>query len=369
MKIFFLIHSLGAGGAERVTTNLANHWAELGHDITIVTFTSSEDDFYNTSNRVKRVSIDGAKKNNNLINSFSHNINNILKIRRLLKKNRPEIAISMMTTSNVYLAITSIGLKNLRTIGSERNHPPKRNTKEIWSFLRKYSYGRLDVVVALTSQTKEWIESNTKSRNVQVIPNSITYPLLSFEPIVVPPRRKKRYILLAVGRLVEEKDYKTLINVFSSLSEKIEDWDLHILGDGPLMKELSNYVVDIKQSSRVFFHGSVGNVADWYETADLYILTSKTEGFPNSLAEAISYGVPAISFDCETGPRDIIDNNINGILIEDGNIEQLTLKLERLMSDEKLRNKLSKNALSIRERLALSFISDSWLTLFERSSL
>lgn len=360
MKIIFFINSLSSGGAERVTSNLANYWAAIGYQVKIVTLLQAGSDFYALSDGVERLSLPTPDSKVLRESKFLSNIWRIRKIRAVLKAEKPDVAISMMTKSNVYLALSSVGISGVTTIGSERNYPPKRSTNRIWMFLRKYAYNRLSCVVAPTEKTKQWLEKNTKVKRVEVIPNSVSHPIERSNPIVSTPIRGQRNVLLAVGRLVIEKDYETLINVFAGLSRKHTSWDLHILGDGPMRNNLRALVESFCLERRVFFHGVVGNVGDWYCASDLYVLTSKTEGFPNTLVEAMSYGLPAVSYDCETGPSDIIDNGVNGILVDDRDIEKLSVALDNLMSDEAMRSLLGEKAKFVGSRFSPNVILKKW---------
>ena len=127
--------------------------------------------------------------------------------------------------------------------------------------------------------------------------------------------RPGRKVLLAVGRLEVEKGFDWLIDAFSALATKYPEWDLVILGEGSLRATLEKQVQTSGLARRVFLPGRVGNVGDWYERANLYVMSSRFEGFGNTLGEAMAYGLPAVSFDCETGPRNIIRHETDGLLV------------------------------------------------------
>lgn len=363
-RILILISSLKSGGAERVTVNLANDWFSKGHTITIVTLDTIDKDFYFLNDGVRRVTIDEIKNSKNIYDKIKNNLTRLYKIRLIIKMEKPDVALAIMQTANVQLALASIGLKGFIKAGSERNHPPQRKNNFFWGKLRSTLYGRLDAIVALTSETKAWLLENTSSKRVEIIQNPVKYPLDIKQPIVKPIIKNSEKIILAVGRLVEEKGYFDLIDAFSLAVKEHKGWKLYILGSGPLRNDLEQYIINKKQYGKVILQRTVGNVSDWYNSADIYVLASKTEGFPNTLIEAMSYSLPVISFDCDTGPRDIIKHGENGELVKQGDVEQLAVTIEKYMEDKSLRSKYASKAIDVRDDFSLEKVSNEWLELF-----
>jgi len=117
-------------------------------------------------------------------------------------------------------------------------------------------------------------------------------------------------------------------------------------------------------AGRVFLPGWIGNLGEWYERADLYVMSSRFEGFGNTLAEALSYGLAAVSFDCDTGPRDIIRHEVDGLLVPPENVARLSNALDRLMGDPVLRQSFGKRAIEVRERFSMERIAGMWEQLF-----
>ena len=362
MKLLILIHSMSSGGAERVTANLANHWAEQGWDISIVTLTTDSEDFYALLPAINRISLNLAIDSKNVVSSIINNIKRILAVRKILKSIKPKIALGMMTSANVYLALAGYGLHDIRIIGSEHTHPPQMPLGRMWEFLRKHTYKYLDHLAVLTSETQDWIRKSTNAKQVTVIPNAIPYPLTTQEPIFNPSNYldNNNFYLIAVGRFGEEKRFDLLIKAFSSISRQYHNLNLIILGEGQLRQSLQAQIKDLQLESRVLMPGRVGNVGDWYAAADIYIMTSRFEGFPNTLVEAMAYGLPAISFDCDTGPRDIIRHGVDGLLVPPNNIPELVLAIEKLIDDESLRKEMAEKAIEVRERFSMEKITQQW---------
>ena len=367
MNIFIFIHSLSSGGAERVTANLANHWANKGEQVTVVTLANKSLDFYQLAPAVKRISLDLAADSGNLLFAIVNNLRRVLVLRRLLRRVQPDIALGMMTTANLLLAMASFGIDNLATIGSERSHPPQYQLGRIWEGLRRMCYGQLTAVAVLTNESRAWLLQHTRATKVVVIPNAAHWPL-AVQPPILPVKNYcnlGRNILLAVGRLSEEKNIELLLNIFKRLVLDYPAWDLVILGEGPQRSLLEQNIEKLGLQQRVRMPGRVGNVADWYAAANLYVMCSRFEGFPNSLAEAMAHGLPAVSFDCDTGPRDIIRDEVDGVLVANGDVIALEKALSRLMADEALRLQFGVKATEARERFSMVKIIAMWEQFFE----
>lgn len=367
MKLLIFIHSLSSGGAERVTVNLANHWAGKGWEIVVVTMAPHSLDFYELHPAVKRIALGLAGESGNLLVGSLQNLRRVLALRRVLRQIQPDIALGMMTGANVLLALAAWGLPTVRTIGSERIHPPSLHLGAIWDGLRRRSYGRLAAVTVLTSESADWLKAHTGTRRTQVIPNAAPWPLPVQEPKVLPESvcPSGRQLLLTVGRLEPQKGFDWLVEAFSNLTQKHPGWDLVILGEGSQRPLLQAQVQAAELEKHVFLPGRAGNVGEWYERADLYVMSSRFEGFPNTLVEAMAYGLPAVSFDCDTGPRDIIRHEVDGLLVPPGDVAGLAAALDWLMDDAALRKQFAERAVEVRERFSMKRIAGMWEELFE----
>jgi glycosyltransferase involved in cell wall biosynthesis len=361
LKLLFLIHSLSSGGAERVLSILANYWAEQGWEVTIATMTSSQSDFYAIDDRIIRHELNLATDSSNPVAAMINNVKRVMAVRKLLRSTRPDVAISMMTTANILLALASIGNRQLVTIGSERTHPPNAVRERFWEIARKYTYQWLSVVVVLSDESAKWLLEHTNARHVTTIPNPAVWPLPTHPPIIEPPiKADGQYFLLTVGRLSPEKGYDLLIQAFAQMAPQVRHWTLIIVGDGPQRDELENQIAAVGLNDRIVLAGRCGNLGSWYQSADLYALTSRFEGFPNTVVEAMAHGLPVVSFDCTTGPRDIIRNNIDGVLVTPEDVAQLTTTLRDLMQNHVKREQLAKRAIEVKDRFTLMRVVQQW---------
>lgn len=368
MRLLIYIHSLENGGAERVVSNLANYWVTIGWEVTVVTVAAEETDFYVLDPAVKRYSLKLAGNNKNVLAGFVRTFKRVQALRRVLRAVQPEVALSAMHTANVILALAARGLPDIRTIGSEHNFPPKAPMGIIWETMRRHAYGRLAAVVALTRECAAWLAVHSHAPRIPVIPNPVGWPLVNHEPCISPAAcySSERRILLGVGRLSVEKNFAALIAIFARLAARHPDWDLVILGEGPLREALQLQIEAAGLADRVFLPGSVGNVGDWYARASLYAMSSHFEGFPNTLVEAMAYGLPAVSFDCDTGPRDIIRHAVDGFLVKPDDESEMESALEQLILDDELRADFGSRAMEARERFSLKKISSMWEEVFAR---
>lgn len=367
MKLLILIHSLGSGGAERVTANLASHFAERGWEITVVTMAPESQDFYTLHPAVRRIALDMANMSGNPLIGLWRNLRRLAHLRSILRRADPDIALGMMTTANILLAYATWGLPRPCRIGSERVHPPQFPLGGRWEALRRHAYGKLAAMTAMTRESARWLETHTSARSVSVIPNAVLWPLPVLEPRLSPDAQcpPGRRVLLAVGRLERQKGFDFLIEAFSMLAPTHTDWDLVILGEGMQRAALHAQKKLAGLEGRVYLPGKVGNVGEWYERADIYVMSSRFEGFPNTLVEAQAHGLPAVSFDCDSGPRDILRDQVDGLLVPPGDISALAAALNRLMGDAELIKRFAARAIEVRERYSMERITGLWQALFE----
>ena len=329
MKIVLFIHSLRAGGAERVTTHMANYWAEEGHDVTILTMAPAIDNQYSLSAKINQFSLNTEHSSSGLYDAILNNISRVKTLRNAIKKMNVDVVISMMTEANIIAALACINLP-IKSIGSERIHPEEIQIGLFWNTLRRFCYYGLDVLVTQTKSTELWIKSHTFTRKTVTIPNPVVLPLPIREPIVIPKINEGNFLILGAGRLTAQKQFTHLIKAFATISDDHPNWSVAIIGEGEDHQKLSKLIKRLKLDQRITLVGRVGNVHDWYKIADIFALTSLTEGFPNVLIEAMLHNTAVVSYDCPTGPSDIIKQEENGFLVERNNIQLLASALDHL---------------------------------------
>lgn len=353
------------GGAERVAALLANGWASKGNNVVLMpTFSERGNCVYPLDPMVKLAFL------SDLCPPQANRMRRLIRLRSFVQTFAPDVIVSFLPHVNIAAIIASAGL-SIPVIACERTYPPALQPPipPAYRLLRALTYPFASVLVAQTNATAGWLRSRSGRAPVVTIPNPVVLPLPSKPPIldpgkVVGPDRK---IILWAGRLDTWKRGILLIEAFGRLASELCDWDIYMLGSGPIEKELQKRVHDLELGDRVFLPGFVGNLGDWYKRADLYVMTSSYEGFPNTLLEALAHGVPSIAFDVLTGPRDLCgDSNRLMLLPDNDHVAHLEEALKSLTSDSRLRSAMSAVAAEIKVNYSEEAILAKWDELFLR---
>lgn len=367
MRILIFLPSLQAGGAERVTVTLANYWQKNGKNVAVVTL-ADDNDAYALDPGVVRYKLGLLRESSTLIQALHNNLQRIAQIRHIIQRERPDIAIGMMSSAAVLLIISAWGIKRVKIIVEEHIYPPLEPLRLVWRLMRYLTYPLADAVVVLTNDSMKWLRSSIPNARGYIIPNPIVLPMPSLPPQVEPcdwiPNDRK--LLLAVGRLTYQKGFDILIRAFAAVAHRCPDWDLIILGEGPDRSSLQSLVEASQLTKRVKMPGRVGNLSEWYERADLFVLSSRYEGFGLVIVEAAAHGCPIVATSCLSGPSDIITHGYDGWLVQPNDDCALASALEMLMHNQDLRQYLAANALQIASRYTVSQISLHWERLFSK---
>lgn len=360
-----VIHSLSGGGAERVTVDLSEYWMRQGYRVTVVTQAGAQGDVYPLPTGVQRLVMGTAGNSRGRISGVLANVRRLFKLRRIFRRHRPDIVLGMMTTSSVLSVLAARGM-HCRVIATEHTHPPSQELSGFWLRLRRWAYPRAFKVVALTTGTAQWIGQHIPGSRVTVIPNAVRWPLQVSEPVIEPPERHGRKRLLAVGRLHPHKGFDLLIQAFAGLAAYFPDWDLVILGEGPDRDVLQVQIDQAGLSQRIVMPGRVGNVSQWYDASDLYVLSSRVEGLSNTLLESMASGLAAVAYDCETGPREIVRNGIDGWLVSPSeDVDALAAHLSDLMAHPEKCQAFARRAVDVKDRFSVARVMALWRKLFE----
>ena len=363
-----------AGGMERVLTMKANYFADhFGYDITII-LTDGEDKpiFYPLSDKVKVINLNIGFEELWTC-SFIKKIVIYLKkqylYKKMLKKElmriRPDITVSMLRREINFINEIKDGSKkigeihinraNFRNFESKDDNLIKKLFAKVWMNDLTNKLKKLDRFVVLTEKDKEaWVELD----NVCVIPNP-----LSFIPQNISKLTEKRVI--AVGRYCHEKGYDLLLKAWRIVQNSIADWRLEVFGEGD-RSQYDEMISSLNMDRyRCILHGRSSNIQDEFEKSSLAVCSSKFEGFGLVITEAMSCGLPVVSFDCPWGPRAIIKDGEDGLLVENGNVEKLADAIIWMIQHPEMRSKMASKAVENVQRFSIEKIAEKWKSLFD----
>ncbi|KAA3623885.1 MAG: glycosyltransferase family 4 protein [Proteobacteria bacterium] len=361
MRAVVLIDSLAGGGAQRVTAALCRDLVSDRYAVTLATLNADDVDFFDPGAGVERARL-GAAPARSFAGKSLVNIQRLRRLRALLKAKDPAIVIAMMTPCAVLSLVANLGLR-ARTLVCERNFPGRKRIGAAWSLLRKIFYRLADGHVAQTREGADWIIRHTRARNVHIVPNPVLWPLPVRDPVRDPSNwvGRHRFFVLAVGTKWHQKGFDLLIKAFASIAVRFPEWDLVVLGvehDGA--GALRRFADAEGLGSRLILPGLAGNVGEWYQGAGVFVLSSRYEGFPNVLLEAMATGCACVAVDCDTGPRDIIEDGVSGRLVAAGDTAALAGAIAELIEDAGKRARFGRAALSVRERFDETRIMAKW---------
>jgi len=375
LKIVYCIPALYfAGGMERVLSMKANYFADhFDYDITII-LTDGKDNpfFYPLSEKIKVVNLDiGFEELWNI--SFAKKVWCYLgkqrqykkKLTKELKRIRPDITISLLRREINFITAIDDGSKKIGEIHINRAHYrnfEEHETNFIKQWFSKYwmhtlvsKLRRLDRFVVLTESDKEsWKELE----NVAVIPNP-----LSFQPMKHSSSEEHRIIV--VGRYCHEKGYDHLLQAWSLIQDECSDWKLEIFGEGDRRSyERMREELHISPE-RCVLNGRTSDIESEFVNSSFAVCSSRFEGFGLAIVEAMACGLPVVSFDCPWGPRSIITNGEDGLLVKNGDVKGLSEAMLRMINEPESRKMMSNNAKKVSQRYSIETIANKWKQLFE----
>jgi len=347
MRIMFVIHSLHfRAGAETILTHFANFFAQKGHHVSICLLTD-EKVIFNLNSQIKLYPNNSSKKKSILPKQLSSTYRQINHIYSSIKVEDPDIIISYISATNILSSIaTRIARKPIILAERSSYHLSLKN--RYWKLLRRMVYPFATKAIVLTHEDQPKYHY---VKEVLVLPN----------PLILKNKHhniRKEKIILGVGRLSPVKGFDMLIKAFAKL--KTDEWKLIIAGEGKEQEQLQNLINTLDVTHKVSLVGMIEDIEYYYRQASIFVLSSRSEGFPGALCEAMGYGCCPIAFNCPTGPKEIITHNIDGILVEANNINQLHKEIYQIINNDTKRVLLGKAAEKISTKLDIENLGKQW---------
>lgn len=361
-KINLFITSLRGGGAERVCVTIANGFASKGFKVNLIVLNLFDSVYHNDLNQ----EVD-------LINlNRGHVRTSIVALAKYILKERPRFVIAFNPQISIILILLRFlfGIKytlisrNINTLSKMRENQKSFWHKYIVDYFIKKLYFKSDLIIAQSYGMKEDLINNYNiNRNkIKVIYNPVSEKILEKQEYTQKNNIKNNEILF-VGRLSKQKGLNYLFKAFALCVKSRSDLKLRILGEGPLKPELQLLAKELKIYDNVIFEGFKDDVAYYYENSALTVMSSLYEGFPNVLVESITLGTPVVSFDCPSGPKEIINNGINGYLVEYKNIHLLSESILKAL--EKKWNTIE--VVNTAKKYRADVILEQYISLFKES--
>ncbi|WP_431796726.1 glycosyltransferase family 4 protein [Cupriavidus metallidurans] len=326
----FLTGTLNAfAGAERMTAVIANALAERGYRVFVLSLWDHASVF----------PLHDAVEHHTLFEerpSFKRAyFSTVLGIRRFVRDHRIDVIIEVDTMLTLFTLPATFGMK-VRRIAWEHCHFDEDLGEPARRVARRLAARTCKAVVVLTERDRQrWLGALGQQCQVKVISNPLPFPFPG-----VPAQRGSR-VVLAVGRLVHAKGFDQLLEAWALIAAYHPEWRLVIVGEGEERNGLEARRLALGLDQSVSLPGAGAHIATYYQNADIFCLSSRYEGFGLVLLEAMAFGLPVVSTDCETGPKEIIRDGLNGLLVATGNPQALANALSRLIEDEHLSNHLA----------------------------
>ena len=344
MKLLFFIGSLQSGGAERVAVRLTDAFTEkLGWDVTLVTGDAVSNDFYQ-SKHAKRFSLGF---NYDKSRQRSEQFSRVIKVRRYIRQENPDLVVFSSIDFSLRGLFSTFGLGIPKIVCEHNNYFAVSNPKK--RLIRNLLYPTASRVFLLTSRDLHNYPQRVQIK-VRIVPNP-----LGVDGQFTERRFNKK--MLAVGRLTEQKAFHRMLEVMTLLPE---DYTLQIVGEGPLEQELKALTVNLQLVNRISFVGRSSDVTPYYRESGLLLMTSLFEGLPMVIAEANAHALPVVSFDCETGPREMIKDGSSGYLIEEGKATDMAEKIQLLEKNTDLYDSMCKAAYQRSQQYSMSNTLENW---------
>ena len=349
--VSILYYSLDIGGVSREITSHCRHFVEKGWRVTVLLMRSSAEVARPLPSGVEVRTLDLDAPVKGVLARRRRTLRAVQRLRRELRELKPDILISHEAGANV-IAVPAAKFAGVPVVVCE--HVDRGIAPRLLKGVTRVLYPLADSLVTVSNgldQDFQWL-AKTKRRVIHN-PAPIGWP----DP---PPFSSREPIVVGIGRLYDQKQFDVLIRAFNEIADQHPEWRLEIWGEGPKRAELEKLIGALSRCDRIKLCGSTDNVSRVLERASVLGLTSRYEGFGNVLVEALVMGVPAVTFDCRHGPREIVRHGVDGLVVRSGDVDGFAMALGRLVGDEGLRRRAGSRAIEARQRFCPEVALEKW---------
>lgn len=362
LDLLIVIPHLGPGGAQRVASLLANHWQLGDRRVGLVTLYDEPPDAHELSPDIVRLSMTEPRLRTvpgrrsrilGWVQTLRVLFQRILSLRAVFRQHKPPVVISFIGATNIQTVLAAYRLP-CKVVISERNDPALQALNPPWERLRPIVYPRADMVTANSLGAVESLGAYVAAKRLRQVQN----------PLMIRPCdtrcRRHQPRLISVARLVHQKGIDVLLDAFAAIADVFPDWELDIVGGGPLEDELKQQAGDLHIHDRVTFHGHQSDPFPLLYQASVFVLPSRFEGMPNAMLEAMGCGLSIVATTASPGPLEFIQDGMTGLLVAPDDAVGLSRALGRLIGDAPLRHRLSVAAAGRVRSLDVATVAGHW---------
>jgi glycosyltransferase involved in cell wall biosynthesis len=366
-RLLFVIGSLAGGGAERVLGSLAGDCAARGDAVTVVTLAGRETDLIELDARIERVALDLSGAAAGLLSGARANLRRVLALRRAIVARAPDAVVAFLTETNVLSVLATRGT-GIPVVVSERVDPRHHALRRGWERLVRATYRRAARVVANSPSVAEWLAGWLGAGRVACIQNGVEPPPAGRLAQAPEVELSGAPLVVALGRLAHQKGHDVLLRAFAhaTATEERAAWELVVLGEGEERGPLEALVRELGLGARVRLPGRIQNPWSVLARAQVFALASRYEGQPNALLEAMAVGLPAVVCDSGSGPGELVDDGVHGLVVPVDDVAALAHALGRLLDDAQLRRALGDAARRVTVRHGRDASHLAWNELLDR---
>lgn len=341
-KLLIINNGLASGGIERASTSMANYFASIGYGVVILALYQSKH-FFDLHPSIKFIEPDFP------VGSKTYMLKMMAYARKNVKQIKPDTILAYGEWTNCFVGLALTGIK-VPIFYTDRMRP-NGHLPFVHRVLRRIYYPKAKGIIAQSEFAKRIISERTNATRIKVIYN----PVNAIERVEC----EKRKNIVCVGRFTKEKGHAILIDAVSKMRHT--DWQLSLVGDGPLRSELENQVTNLGMHERVVFHGAMKDFRKELSEASIFVMPSLREGFPNALIEAMSVPLPCIATRCTEAMDEVVSDGENAILVPSNDSSALAIAIDNLIDNPEYQKRLAQNAYSVRERLDFDKIAKEHL--------